>query len=217
MSNPESFIEEVTEEVRREKLFGYLRRYGWIGILAVLLIVGGAAYNEWRKASEQAAAEAFGTRVLGALDAADRPARAEALAAIEAEGGRAAILNLLRAAEAVEAGDDAAALPALAEVAGNDDLPASYRQLATLKRVIVGGAELPAQERETALSGLAQPGQAFRPLAMEQLALLRLEQGEESAALELLRELLDTPDVTPGLRRRATQLIVALGGEAQTG
>lgn len=217
MSNPESFIEEVTEEVRREKLFGYLRRYGWIGILAVLLIVGGAAYNEWRKANEQAAAEAFGTRVLGALDAADRPARAEALAAIEAEGGRAAILNLLRAAEAVEAGDDAAALPALAEVAGNDDLPASYRQLATLKRVIVGGAELPAQERETALSGLAQPGQAFRPLAMEQLALLRLEQGEESAALELLRELLDTPDVTPGLRRRATQLIVALGGEAQTG
>ncbi|PQO23358.1 hypothetical protein C2I36_08430 [Rhodobacteraceae bacterium WD3A24] len=217
MSNPESFIEEVTEEVRRERLFGYLRRYGWIGILAVLLIVGGAAYNEWRKASEQAAAEAFGTRVLGALDAADRPARAEALAAIEAEGGRAAILNLLRAAEAVEAGDDAAALSALADVAGNEDLPASYRQLATLKRVIVGGADLPAQERETALSGLAQPGQAFRPLAMEQLALLRLEQGEESAAIELLRELLDTPDVTPGLRRRATQLIVALGGEAQTG
>ncbi|MFD1808819.1 hypothetical protein ACFSHQ_13850 [Gemmobacter lanyuensis] len=40
MSNPESFIDEVTEEVRRDKLFATFRKYGWIGILAVLGIVG---------------------------------------------------------------------------------------------------------------------------------------------------------------------------------
>ena len=58
MSNPDSFIEEVTEEVRRDRLFAAFRKYGWIGGLVVLGIVGGAAWNEWQK--NQAAARAQG-------------------------------------------------------------------------------------------------------------------------------------------------------------
>ena len=50
MSNTDSFIEEVTDEVRRDKLYAALRKYGWIGILAVAAIVGGAAYSEYNKA-----------------------------------------------------------------------------------------------------------------------------------------------------------------------
>ena len=38
MSESDSFIQEVTEEVRRERLFRYLRRYGWIGVVAVVVI-----------------------------------------------------------------------------------------------------------------------------------------------------------------------------------
>ena len=48
VSNPDSFIDEVTEEVRRDKLFAFFRRYGWIGVVLALLIVGGAAYSEWQ-------------------------------------------------------------------------------------------------------------------------------------------------------------------------
>lgn len=55
MSNPDSFIEEVAEEVRRDRMSRLMRKYGWIGVLAVVLIVGGAAFNEYRKAQEIAA------------------------------------------------------------------------------------------------------------------------------------------------------------------
>lgn len=213
MSNPESFIEEVNEELRRDKLYALMRRYGWIAVLAVLLLVGGAAWNEWRKASERAQAEAFGDAVIAALDAPDREARAAALAGLDASGGRAGILQLLIAAEAMTADDRTTALRALQAVADDASLSTGYRQLATLKRVIIGGADLPMDEREAALSGLAQPGFPFRPLALEQIALLRIEAGQTDAALAVLTGLLDEPDVTPGLRRRVTQLIVALGGE----
>ena len=54
MSNPESFIEEVTEEVRRDRLFGLFRKYGWIAVLVILGIVGGSAWNEWQKAQATA-------------------------------------------------------------------------------------------------------------------------------------------------------------------
>jgi len=60
VSNTDSFIDEVTEEVRRDRLFALMRRYGWIAVLAILLLVGGAAWNEWRKAREASLAQAAG-------------------------------------------------------------------------------------------------------------------------------------------------------------
>lgn len=217
MSNPDSFVNEVTEEVRRDRLFGLFKKYGWIGVLLVLLLVGGAAVNEWRKAQARAEAEAFGDAVVAALEIDDRAARAEALAGMDADGGRAAVLRLLTAAEAVNAGEPDVALAALAELEADADLPDSYRQLAALKRVIIGGSEIAMEERERVLSRLAQPGEAYRPLAMEQLALLRIENGEHETALGILEDLVTDSEATSGLRRRASQLMVVLGGDPATG
>ena len=68
MSNNDSFIDEVTEEVRRDKLFAAFRKYGWIGAVVVIGIVGGTAWNEWQQSREAARAQAFGDAVLDALD-----------------------------------------------------------------------------------------------------------------------------------------------------
>ena len=213
MSNPESFIDEVNEELKRDRLFGFIRKWGWVAVLLVLLLVGGAAWNEWRKAQTESQARAFGDAVIAALDDEDASARRTALAAIDASGDRRGILNLLLAASDIAAADRPAALVALAAAESDASLPISYRQIAALKRVILGGAEIPADERRATLGGLSQPGQAFRPLALEQLALLALETGDRVGALAQAQALLQEPDVTPALRRRVSQLIVVLGGE----
>ncbi|MCA3459003.1 MAG: hypothetical protein IOC92_11810 [Rhodobacter sp.] len=214
MSNPESFIDEVTEEVRRDKLFGYFRRYGWIGVLAVFLLVGGAAYREYQLAAKQADSEAFGDAVLDALDRDDPAERSAALAAVDAPGQRRALLGLLQSSDPET--DKAAALAALALVAGDATLPASYRDLAVLRRVIVAGADLPAEERRALLNPIAEPGRPYRTLALEQLALLLVETGEPAAAITALEALRQDQEATPGLRRRAGQMIVALGGKPAT-
>jgi hypothetical protein len=214
VSNPESFIDEVTEEVRRDKLFGYFRRYGWIGVLAVFLLVGGAAYREYQLAAKQADSEAFGDAVLDALDRDDPAERSAALAAVDAPGQRRALLGLLQSSDPET--DKAAALAALALVAGDATLPASYRDLAVLRRVIVAGADLPAEERRALLNPIAEPGRPYRTLALEQLALLLVETGEPAAAITALEALRQDQEATPGLRRRAGQMIVALGGKPAT-
>jgi hypothetical protein len=214
VSNPESFIDEVTEEVRRDKLFGYFRRYGWIGIVAVLMIVGGAAYREYQLAAKQAGSEAFGDAVLDALDQDDPAARSTALAAVEAPGQRRALLGLLQSTDPET--DKAAALAALTLVAGDATLPASYRDLAVLRRVIVAGADLPAAERRALLEPIAEPGRPYRTLALEQMALLLVETGEADAAITALEALRQDQQATSGLRRRAGQMIVALGGKPAT-
>lgn len=215
MSNPDSFIAEVTEEVRRDRLFALFRRYGWIAVLLVLAIVGGAAWNEWSKARARASAEAFGDALLAALEQEDRSARRAALEAIGATGARGAVVALLAAAEALEAGDRAAAMAALSGIAADPALPASYRQLAAVKLVMLAGREMPVAEREALLAEALAPGAAFRPLALEQQALLRLEAGDREGAVELLRGLLQEPQVPAGLRRRAGQLLTALGAAPQ--
>jgi len=214
VSNPDSFINEVTEEVRRDKLFGYFRRYGWIAIVGVLLIVGGAAFREYRLAATQAESRAFGDAVLDALDRDDPAARSAALAAVAASGQRRALLGLLQSTDPET--DKAATLAALASVADDATLPASYRDLAVLRRVLVAGADLPAADRQALLDPIAAPGRPYRTLALEQLALLSVETGDIPAAVTALEALREYQEASPGLRRRAEQVIVALGEKPAT-
>jgi hypothetical protein len=212
VSKTDSFIDEVTDEVRRDKLFALFRRYGWIGIALVLLIVGGAAWNEWQKAQARARAEAFGDAVLTALDTPDAAARRAALAAVPATGLQAAVLGLLLGSDPSQ--DQAATLVALDAVAANAALPVSYRDLAVLRSVSVAGAEMPAADRKAALEPLALEGRPYRPLAQEFLALLLVETGDAAGAVTALQALEADPRISAPQRQRVGQLIVALGGAA---
>ncbi|MCZ7675556.1 MAG: hypothetical protein M5U35_06390 [Roseovarius sp.] len=214
MSDSDSFIDEVTEEVRRDRLFGYVRRYGWLAVLLVLLLVGGAAWNEWRKAGERQRAQAFGDAILAALERPDRDARAAALAEIAAPGpGGAAVLGLLTAAEEGAANPAEAARRLLALADSPGEVPQVYRQLATLKAVTIPDSGLDAADRRMRLEGLIPAGGLVRLLAEEQLALLEIETGDRDAALDRLQGIVEDAEATAGLRQRAAQVIVALGGE----
>lgn len=215
MSNPDSFIDEVTEEVRRDKLYAVFRRYGWIGILAVIGIVGIAAFNEWQKAQSLQRAEIFGDALLTALDAKTPAERQQAIEAVPVTGDQLAIRELLRASD--PKADREGALAALARVADDATLPQSYRDLAVLRRVSLMGAEMDAGARRAALDAIAAPGRPYRTLALEQLAYIAVETGDTAAALTQLQALTVDQESPPGLRRRAQQMITALGGDSAEG
>ncbi|WP_300588842.1 hypothetical protein [Marivita sp.] len=216
MSDTDSFIEEVTEEVRRDRLFALMRRYGWIAVVAVLLLVGGTAYREYTRAAETAKAQAFGDAILAALEndaAADRVSALDQIEAPTAEG--AAVLDMLIAAEEALEGNGTAAAERLNAAATDGDLPEIYRQIASFKALTRPESPLDADERRVAFEAMAVPGAPLRLLAEEQLALLDIEAGDTEAALTRLNALLSDSELTAGLRRRASQLIVALGGEIE--
>ena len=215
MSERDSFLEEVAEEVRRDRMFALMRRYGWIAVLAVLLIVGGAAWNEWRKARAIERAQATGDAILEALSLGDPQERAEALASLDpAEPGARAAVQMLRADALAEAGDTAAAAETLDGVGGSDLAPV-YGQLAAFKALLQRADSLAPEERRQGFAQLAAAGGSLRLLAEEQVALAEIETGATEAALERLEAIRADAEATPGLRRRASQLIVALGGEPQ--
>ncbi|MEM8804275.1 MAG: hypothetical protein AAGF55_17250 [Pseudomonadota bacterium] len=218
MSNEDSFISEVTEEVRRDRLFALMRRYGWIGVLAIVVIVGGAGVFEWRKATAQAEAEAAGDALLAALQQDDATARANALSELDIaeDPGQRAVLALLQSAASLEINENAAASAALDGVVADSEVPQLYRDLALLKRVLAA-TDLAAEERISLLQPLMQAGNPFRLLAVEQRAFAEIELGETDTAIQTLQDLLADAEASEDLRRRAGRLIVSLGGSLDQG
>ncbi|MEO0372663.1 MAG: hypothetical protein AAF231_14480 [Pseudomonadota bacterium] len=213
MSDTDSFIEEVTEEVRRDKLYKMVRRYGWIAVLLVVLLVGGATWFELRKAAEREDAENFGDAILQALSAEERSERADALSTLEAPTPSAdAMLHLLTAAE-LGAENPAEAVENLLTLSDRTDIPQIYRSLAVLKAVMIPGSGLDPSDRRTRLEDLALTGGMMRLLAGEQLAMLEIEEGMPEAAISRLQDLYVDAESSQGLRERARGVIVALGGD----
>ncbi|MBL1436870.1 MAG: hypothetical protein COB08_011835 [Rhodobacteraceae bacterium] len=212
MSESESFIEEVSDEVRRDKLFKLFKKYGWILGLVVLVIVGGTAYNEWNKSTQETAARLSGDLML----AARATGNAEALSTLTAgEAPLAVLAKFERANLLLDGGDTAGALDALRAVTTDMSAPLIYADLAWLKIVMLDGANMPENERNGAYERLMVQGAPYRLLAQEQLAMQYVRDGDIEAAKTELAAILVDPSVTPGLRSRAQQLMVALGGDTE--
>ncbi|KEJ90097.1 tetratricopeptide repeat protein [Sulfitobacter donghicola] len=218
MSDSDGFIEEVTEELRRDQMLAKLKRYGWIAVLAVLLIVGGAAFSEYRKAQARAEAEALGDAMLGALDSPEAAERVSALQSVAASDPQAsAVLALLTASEQLAADDLEGAVSNLNAVATSGDIPQIYRQIAQFKALTLQAETLDASARKQGFEALAAGTGSLRLLAQEQLALILVQEGDEAGAIEAYQNILSDAGVTPDLQQRALQVIVALGGEPDLG
>ena len=210
LSESDSFINEVTEEVRRDQLFAMFRKYGWIGALVIAGIVGGTAWTQWKAASDRGRAQAFGDAV---LDSADLGAPADRLAALKgapATGNQTAIVQLLLASDPTS--DPAEALTALRALGADQAAPEIYRDLANLRLILVSGTDMPIAERRGLLEVMAGAGRPYRVLAQEQLAYLTLEEGKTDEAIVALIALVTDQESSVAMKDRLRQVITALGG-----
>ena len=127
-------------------------------------------------------------------------------------GPAGAVAALLEAAALQETGDLEGAAARLDTIATDPEVAPIYRDLASLKSLMLQADTMEPDARRAALEALAVPGAPFRLLAMEQIAFTHVAAGDNAAAIETLRAVLEDAEVTRGLRDRAQSLIVALGG-----
>jgi hypothetical protein len=213
MSDTDSFIDEVNEEIRRDRMFVMLKRYGWIAVLAIFAIVGGAAWSEYQKSQVMAQSELLGDDIIAALASNDTAERASALSEVSAQTpGGAAIVQFLTSAAQANSDQTEAAVKGLNDIATNGELDEIYRQLAAFKALTLQADTLPAEELRIQYEALAQPGAPLRLLAMEQLALVDITEGQIDPAIAQLQDILQDADAGRDLQQRVSQLIVALGG-----
>jgi len=210
VSESDSFLNEVTEEVRRDRMMSVLNRYKWAIAAGVIVIVGGAAALEWRKASAVAAAQANGDQLRAALTEQDLAARRDALAAVE-DASAAPLAQLAAASAQAQQGDPVGARNLLERVINNNATDPLLRDVARLRLGALADSGLSLDDRLAVLDALAQPGAPFAALAREQLAYVQMSAGSLEEALDGFRSLYLDLSVQQGVRARAAQMLTVLG------
>ena len=209
MSETDSFIAEVTEDVRRDRLFGLFRRFGWIPAALIVIIVSGTAYNEWSKSKADKLAQVRGDALLAAMDTVDEVARASALNEIASQGSENIVAQMLAAG-----GKDENSINFLNAVIINTDQPEYIRDLAKLKLTMIPGAQTKEQKLKT-LDILSQPGGIYRNAAVEILVAFELELGNPNKAIEFLKSHIQDAGASRAQVQRMAELLVALGSEPE--
>ena len=216
MSDTDSFLQEVSEELRRDRLYRNMRKYGWIAILLVIVIVGAATYREYLKSQAEMEAELFGTSIIEALNERNAADRISKLQKINAPGENAkAVVAMLLSAESI--GNETASLEMnnLSDAIEVSSIDPHYRDLLNFKTLLKSSEIMNLDERMKAFSALSKPGNPFRLLAEEQMALIELELGNTDSAIEKISNILLDAELTAGLRNRATQMMIALGKDPE--
>ena len=212
MSDTDSFIEEVSEEVRRDRLYNFFRKYAWFGVLVVLATVGGTAFLEYQKATTKSQVEKVGSAVMKALEGSDEKERAGLLANIESSNPEVkSIVAMLKAAEETALQNYAAASKSLKTISEDSSVGQIYRDIAEFKFLLLSHDRIEDALLLTGFEKLATPGNPFRLLAEEQIAIIKLKNRENDAAVAKLRSILEDAEINDTIRQRVTQLLISLG------
>jgi hypothetical protein len=205
---------EVDEEIRHERYKKLWDRFGaYLIAIAVLIVVGTAAYRGWLYWQEQAAQQA-GDVFVEAVRLADDGKYVEAEAKLaelsDAAGGYPVLARMRNAALLAQAGKTDEALAAYDAFAADGKTPAAFREVARLR---AGYLALDAQDFEGArsrLEPLDKEDGEWRLLAREGLALASWKAGDLKAARDWAAGIIEAEGAPNDVVTRARTLIEVL-------
>lgn len=210
MSEADSFIQEVTEEVRQDRMFALWKRYAPYAIGGVALVVAAAAGWTWLKDQERREAEAQGQLFIAAESGGAEAYRA--LAETQ-EGLRGAIARMRLGGALAAAGDRDGAAKAFEEAAAMAAGEREYADLARLEALRQTAPEMTPEALIAALEPLAADGAPYRALALELRAVAKLNAGDVEGARADLSALQSDPETSPETQSRAAQILLLIEGK----
>lgn len=222
-------FDEVSEDIRAERVRRLAARYGgWVVGAVLLLIAGVAGWQVWQAREAERSAAVAGSYIAALRGAGETPPgtdappdRAPAAAELarlaeSAPGGYRTLARLRLAALRAEAGDAPAALALWEQVAADGAADTLLRDLAALlwaQRQVDAGDPSAIEAR---LRPLLMPTNPWRSLAQEVDALLALRLGRTDQARQAFRQLSADASAPAGVRARAEALLARLGETAPT-
>ena len=215
----ESFLREVDENLRRDQLQGFAKRYGkWLIGAVVLVLAAAAGYLYWQDRQQARAAAQSEELMLifdqigaGNLDQARR--RLQPLEKSDNDVVRSLAL-LTGSALALDTNDRSAAIAKYKAVAEDKGLPEPYRNVALVRATSLEFDTLRPEEVISRLEPLAKPGNPWFGSAGEMTALAYLKQGQRERAGRLFAAIAADRQVPETIRNRAVQIAGTLGVDA---
>ena len=209
-------FDEVDEDLRADQARALLRRYGAFLVLAMLLtLVGVGVYHTWQE-RQQAAAEAMGSKFVAAQNEAAKktppknlPNQFADIAATAPDGYR-TLARLQLGVLEWNSNQHDKAIADWQAVIDDSAAPPLLRELATLTSVQFQLDTGKPQLLKAMLYPLVDGAGRYRPLAAQLTALLDIRLGRTKEATEIIKSLVQDPQVPNGIRETSQDLLMTL-------
>lgn len=212
----ETFLREVDENLRRDQLRDFGKRYGgWVAAAVVLFLIASGGFIWWQqhkvvRSQHQVEQIAEIFKNIGAGDTTNAPRQLDDLSDSGSKAVRATAM-FTRAAVALQQNDVKLATAKYREIAGDSSLPQPYRDAALLRQTAIEFDSLQPQEVISRLQPLAKPGSPWFGTAGEMTALALIKQGQSAQAAQLFATLAKDRTVPDAIRARSVQIASSLG------
>lgn len=217
----ETFLREVDENLRRDRARDFAKRYGkWLIAALVLFLAASGGYIYWQHRQQQQAERrveqlAAIYRNIGSGQFAAAPQQIDQLAREGDPALRASAL-ITSAALALEKNDVKGATAKFRELAGDEDMPKPYRDLALIRQTALEFDSLKPEEVIARLQPLAQAGQPWFGSAGDMTAAALFKQGKRAEAGRLYGAIARDRTVPEPIRARSVQIASSLGVDASS-
>ena len=217
----ETFLREVDENLRRDQMQDFFKRYGtWLIIAVVLFLAASGGFIWWKQHEvKRSAAEVEKLAAIykdigsGKVDQAPQQ-----LDELSKSGSKAVLASALfaRAALALQQNDNKLAISTYKSIADDDGLPKPYRDAALVRQTALEFDQLQPGDVIARLQPLAKPGEPWFGSAGEMTALALVKQGKRQEAGQLYLAIAKDPGVPETIRARAIQVAGSLGVDASS-
>lgn len=215
----ESFLREVDENLRREQMEQFAKRYGkWLIALVVLFLLAFAGYLYWQK-QQQEKSIAQSEQLMAIYNDIGRGnvdlAKKKLQPFETARGDIVRTLALLtEAAIALDNNDRDTALGKYRAISADTSIPEPYRNLALIRATELEFDKMNPEDVVARLQPLAKPGNPWFGTAGELTAMAYIKQGHKDQAGRLFAAISADKQVPDTIRSRAIQIAATLGVDA---
>lgn len=217
----ETFLREVDENLRRDRLRDLGKKYGGLLAVAVVLFLAASGGFIWWKQHQAERSEKQVEQIaeifknVGAGATANAPKQLDELSDSGSKAVRATAL-FTRAALAVQQNDLKLAAGKFREIAEDSSLPQPYRDAALLRQTALEFDQIQPAEVVSRLAPLAKPGEPWFGSAGEMTAMALIKQGQKAQAAQLFAAIAKDKTVPDPIRERAVQIAGSLGVDASS-
>jgi hypothetical protein len=215
----ETFVREVDENLRRDRIRDFFRDNGsyLIGLLILFLAASGGViwYQQHREKTAEAHVEQLATiyKDIGTGNTAKVPQQLDDLSKSSSKAVRATAL-FTRGAFALQQNDQKLAIATFKKIADDSSLPDSYRNAALIRQTSLEFDQLQPEQVIARMQPLAKAGNPWFGSAGELTALAMIKQGKSKEAGELFAAIAKDKSVPQSLRDRSIQIAGSLGADA---
>ena len=214
MSDSDSFISEVSEEVRRDRMFALWRKYGPYVIGLIVVVVAAAGAKTYLDAQTKSAAREAGGALIAASEG-DLDVQSVALAeladSVDHDGAR-LIAELRTAGALASSGDKAGAAEIYDRISATAVTDPLLQDFAAYRVTMLRGETMDPAAFADNLSPIANGSGPFRLLAMEARGIALVRAGDQAAGEDELRAAYSDEAAPQPMRQRIEVIMTAIGG-----